>query len=178
MNFSAKILTLIGLLLLIFGGCLLYERYNPNRLTFNNFDAKVEYDKEIYPERLIIVSLDINLPVFPSKITSNRWEATTEGVSYLSTSPTPGTNGNSIFYGHNWSSLLGKLPKIKPGEPIQIVMNNGDRQTFIVKYTSIVSPSQSSILNPTEDYRITLYTCIGFLDSKRFVVTAIANSNS
>lgn len=84
----------------------------------------------------------------------------------------PGEPGNSILYGHNWTSLFGNLPKTKPGERVDIGFSDGSMQQFIVEYTSIVSPDEIEIIEQTEDTRITLYTCTGFLDSKRFVVVA------
>jgi LPXTG-site transpeptidase (sortase) family protein len=77
------------------------------------------------------------------------------------------------LYGHNWSALLGSLPKIKPGDKIKIILSNGQEKNFVVKYTSIVAPSDTKILSDSADSRITLYTCAGFLDSKRFVATAL-----
>lgn len=113
--------------------------------------------------------------MYPAQIENNKWEATTKGVSYLVTSPVPGNAGNSIIYGHNWGNLLGSLSKIKPGQKIEIVLDDNEKRTFIVEHTSIIGPDQTSVLEDTSDRRITLYTCTGFLDSKRFVVTAIAS---
>ena len=93
-------------------------------------------------------------------------------MSYLATSPLPGHKGNSILYGHNWKSLLLDLPKVKPGQSVFITNHNGTKQRFIVEYTAVVDPSQTYIIDATNDTRITLYTCTGFLDSKRFVVVA------
>ena len=51
-------------------------------------------------------------------------------------------------------------------------MSNGEERNFLVEYTSVVDPNQTYILSQTKDKGITLYTCTGFLDTKRFVVTA------
>lgn len=171
MNFS-KILVFLGIIFLLFGGYLLFERYNPRRLEFRNFETQTEFSSQVYPVRIVIPSLAIDLNVFPSKITNGKWEATTKGVSYLASSPIPGSLGNSILYGHNFSSLLGSLVKAKPEEEIEIFFNDKTKKTFIIKYTQVVSSNQTSVLAQTQDKRITLYTCTGFLDSKRFVVTA------
>ena len=42
----------------------------------------------------------------------------------------------------------------------------------MIEYTQVVTPDQTHILAPSDDRRVTLYTCTGFLDRKRFVVTA------
>ncbi|MBI2028304.1 MAG: sortase [Candidatus Levybacteria bacterium] len=118
----------------------------------------------------------MDLEIFPAKIVNNRWEITAQGVSYLSSSPLPGEKGNSVLYGHNWTNILGNLIKIKPGEEIVIVSNRNNKRTFVVEHISVVDPENTQILANTSDRRITLYTCSGFLDSKRFVVTALLKS--
>lgn len=172
MNFASKILIVSGFLIIFLGGYLFLGRYSPKKLEFKDFKISKTVSSKIIPVRVIIPTLQIDNGVYPAKIDNGRWEATTKGISYLSSSPVPGSKGNSILYGHNFSSLLGNLTKIKPGEEIEILMNTGEKKKFRVEFTSIVDPSQTHILSQTTDTRITLYTCTGFLDSKRFVVTA------
>ncbi len=173
MNLFSKLLAASGILLLIFGFYLVNLRFSPKKIAFS--DVKVEEKKQtnVAPARIIIPSLKIDSKIVPAIITNNKWEVTNEGVSYLSSSPIPGDQGNSILYGHNWSSILGNLTKIKPGEKLIIVMNDGDVREFVVNYTMIVSPTQTNILDQSKDNRLTIYTCAGFLDSKRFVATAL-----
>ena len=173
MKFFARFSLFIGVAFLIFGAYLIFERYNPQRLGFNNAPASSLVSSYAFPKEIIISDLNIKLLIYPAQIENNKWEATTKGASYLVSSPIPGDVGNSIIYGHNWFSLLGRLPKIKPGQKIEVVLDNDEKRTFIVENTSIVSPDQTSVLENTTDKRITLYTCTGFLDSKRFVATAV-----
>ncbi|MBI2621982.1 MAG: sortase [Candidatus Levybacteria bacterium] len=170
-----KALILLGFLFLFFGFYLVTQRYSPKTLEFKNLEVKNSIQADVRPVRIAIPSLGIEVPIYPSSINNGKWESTTKGVSYLSSSPVPGETGNSILYGHNFSTLLGSLPKIKPGEKIEITLSSGEKKVFTVRYTSIVDPTQTHILNQTEDSRITIYTCTGFLDSKRFVATALAN---
>lgn len=176
MNLASRLLIFTGVAFLIFGAYLIFERYNPQKLGFDNApSSSFTSSAGTFPREIIIASLSIRLPVYPAQIENNKWEATTKGVSYLVTSPVPGEVGNSILYGHNWNSLLGRLPSIKPGEEIKIVYDDKTIKTFVIQYTSIVDPSAAEILASSGDSRITLYTCSGFLDSKRFVVTAVAS---
>lgn len=151
----------------------MHMRYSPKKLEFNNLQATKISNSKTTPIRITIPILNIENSIYESSINNGQWESTTEGVSYLSSSPNPGDTGNSILYGHNWPSLLGNLHKIKPGDQIEILMSDGEKRIFVVKFTSIVNPEQTHILNQTKDKRITIYTCIGFLDSKRFVATAV-----
>lgn len=125
------------------------------------------------PVSIAIPSLRISLPVYPSTIENGKWQDTKDGVSFLTSSTAPGVGGNSIFYGHNWPSLLGNLTKIKPGDKIFVTLSEKGMQVYTVKYITVVTPDQTHILDTTSDSRLTLYTCTGFLDSKRFVVTAV-----
>jgi LPXTG-site transpeptidase (sortase) family protein len=183
MNLS-KLLTILGILIIIFSGYLYWQRTTPQRLSF----AIKELPKLTATEsaflstalnstpmlfEIMIPAIRLDLPIIPSKITNGNWEATTRGVSYLSSSPTPGTKGNSILYGHDWPNLLGNINKLKPGQLIRIKSTDGKIYDFIVNTTAIVSPNDISILGPSEDTRITLYTCMGFFDDRRFVVSAI-----
>ncbi len=167
-------LSLVCFLLTAF---LYYQRNNPRSLAFDinqsiNYSGKKS--KTPQPTVIIIEDLNIKLPIIPAKIISNSWETTDIGVSYLTISPKPGEMGNSILYGHNWTNLLGKLTLVKPGQKIIIVYPKNDIKKFQVEYTTTTSPKDISVLSQTKDKRITIYTCTGFLDSKRFVVVAKA----
>ncbi len=185
----AKILIIAGSICLIFSGYLLKERYNPVKLTIATYNADAA-NADVLPSSDIsdtvmmktpvsvqISSISIHLPLVPAKITVKGWETTTQGVSYLTSSPVPGYSGNSILYGHNWPSLLGKLPKVKPGDTVTVYYSDGTFSEFEVQKTGIVQPDQIGILDTTSDNRITIYTCTGFLDSKRFVAVATMKYN-
>ncbi len=173
MSLFSKISIFLGILLLFFGAYLILERYNPKRLEFGNITQTAVNTSDVYPRKITIPSLGIELGIYPARIKKNKWEATTNGVSYLSSTPIPGEMGNSILYGHNFPTLLGSLPKIKPGDEIVVSLSSGKEKAFVVKYTSVVTPRQTEILKNSGDSRITLYTCTGFLDRQRFVATAI-----
>lgn len=177
----STILIVIGISLFVFGGYLVWERNSPKSVSFTTpppvqKGSLVENVTELgQPKVLKIPSINKELQIYPSQIVNNHWQSTKLGVSYLSTSPIPGEVGNSILYGHNFPSLLKDLPKVKVGDEITIVYENGDERKFTVQFTQTVGPDQSSILDSSGDRRITLYTCTGFLDTKRFVVTALLN---
>jgi LPXTG-site transpeptidase (sortase) family protein len=168
----SKLLIVLGVVCVLVAAYLFYLRYSSHPLTFEKA-PKIEFsDKNNTPKTLEIPSINVNLPIFSSVIKGTAWQTTTIGVSYLSTTPIPGTKGNSVIYGHNWTSLLGSLPKVKPGQNIFITMQNGEKKSFKIVYTAVVSPNQTYIIDNTKDTRVTIYTCTGFLDSRRFVVVA------
>lgn len=128
--------------------------------------------KLVIPRRMFIPSLEKTLSVFPARISHNVWETTDKGVSYLITSASPGEKGNAIFYGHNFTNLLGDLKDITIGSMIMIEETDGSTKHFTVTDKKIVDPTDISIIKETNDSQLTLYTCTGFLDSKRLVVIA------
>ncbi len=175
MRLLGKVLIFVSFLLLSFGSFLSWERTNPNRIQFDTSKVPLKTSTKrdrLIPVRLTINSAKIDLPIYSAKIHHGQWEDTKDGVSYLDITPAPGEKGNSVLYGHNWPNLLGNLSNVKTGQEIQITLSDGSVRTFIVEFISVVNPDSTYILYPTSDNRITLYTCTGFLDSKRLVVTA------
>lgn len=174
-NKLAHLLISFGLICFIVTGLLLWQRNNPNRLAFEigNLHANASSNQTSNnPTELVIGNLNIDLPIVPAQINNGKWEATTKGVSYLKSSALPGETGNSIIYGHNWSNLLGRLVEAKPNQQIIVRYDNGLVRYFKIKSTQVVSPSNTSILAASDDQRLTVYTCTGLFDSKRFVVVA------
>lgn len=173
-SFWPNFFILTGLLGIVITSYLIFERQNPQRLKFDyvKADEIKKSSEKANPALLKIESAEIFLPIIPSEIKDNKWDATTKGISYLKTSALPGETGNSILYGHNWASLLGNLKKVKPGEKISVIYSDGSAREFLVEYLAEVKPDDRDILQNSSDSRITLYTCSGFLDSKRLVVVA------
>jgi len=159
----------------------LYLHETPSLISFNNYSyaaqPNIPYMNGMTPNRITIPALGINLPIFKATIVNNVWQTTDLGASYLTSSPLPGKKGNSIIYAHNWVSLFGPLQRAKVGQKVNIIYPNGKKKTFVMAYTAIVTPDQSSILAPSKDKRITLYTCTGLFDSHRFVVVAILKNS-
>ncbi len=177
LNFWANFLLALGTLGLLFSFYLIYQRYNPQNLSFNidqsDFSNIRNPQSEITePVAIRIDNVDISLPLIPSRIEKNKWEATARGVSFLESSVYPGEVGNSILYGHNWPNLLGNLTKVKPGDKIRIYYSNNSSRDFLIEYIAKVRPEDTSVLKNSQDRTITLYTCAGFLDSKRLIVVA------
>ncbi len=160
----------LGLFFLGFGAYLVIERNAPRDIVFASTQ---ESPTVISPSRITISSAGIDLPVYSASIVDRQWDISKEGVSYLSSTPLPGSLGNSVYYGHNWHNLLGDLKKVKPGDLIVVKNNNGDEFIYIVHFVSVVSSNETHIYQNTSDYRLTIYTCTGLLDSKRLVVTGI-----
>jgi LPXTG-site transpeptidase (sortase) family protein len=150
-----------------------WQRYfNPHRLDFTHQPAQITSKFTVLPIRLVIADLNIDLPVIPSQIINGAWMTTPAGVSYLTASARPGQPGNSIFYGHNWPVILGNLLQAKVGQDILVYNSDGSQKLFKIQLIKEVKPDDTSILLSTFKPVLTIYTCSGFLDSRRFVVVA------
>jgi len=172
-SFFTRLFIFLGICCFLILFYLLWERYYPKNLSFSSITVQSSSVSQKHkPILLSIPSIQIRLPVIPAKVRNGQWETTTEGISYVINSPEPGAEGNSIFYGHNFPNILGSLPKVKPGEKVSITFDDDSTKTFFIQYTSVVSPNQIDILKPSSDKRITIYTCTGWFDRKRFVVVA------
>jgi LPXTG-site transpeptidase (sortase) family protein len=126
----------------------------------------------VKPIKLYIPKLSKILAVSDGQVINNRWIISETGVSYLTSSVLPGKVGNSVFYGHNKAEILGGLPRLAAGDLIYVVLDNGEFAKYQVFETKEVSPNQVQILNDSDEARLTIYTCSGFLDQARFVVVA------
>lgn len=176
-----KLFIIVSVMCMFYGSFLLWRRSDSRYFKLvkaQNTLAQMHSYADAMPTKITIPSISVDLPIVPSKISKGVWEVSTIGVSYIAKSPIPGDIGNSILYAHNWPTLLGNLAKVRPGDKITISYQHGKPKIFTVQFINTVSPESSSVLFPTTDRRITLYTCTGFLDSKRLIVTAVLDSYS
>ncbi len=170
---------LFGRLLVILGGgfviasaLLYYLQTSSTSLPLSSYLQEKYYDSNgSSNDSLIVEKIGIDLVITPTSMADSNDESNFLGVSYLSSTPEPGDTGNSILYGHNWKSLLGRLSELTVDDTI-VVRWDSSLRTFRVKEKKIVAANDTSILENTENAQITLYTCTGFLDSKRLVIVA------
>lgn len=170
----------LSLLLIIFGaGFLIYPQVQKIELSiagsklasFQKESASVTI-QSAKPLKLYIPKIAKILYISDGYVIDNRWAISETGVSYLISSALPGQVGNSVIYGHNTNDILGYLPQVSAGDPVYIVLANGDYVKYEVAETKVIQPSQVEILKSSSDSRLTIYTCSGFLDTARFVVIA------
>lgn len=163
----------LSFLTLISALTLLYFHYGTSPLAFESAPKKtVELSANRLPVQLEIKRLGINLLVETQEVKASVWPESDKAVTFVKGTAIPGQDGNSIFYGHNWTSLLGRLPLAKIGDEVTVTLSNGVTKSFVITKTKIVSPNDTEVLDNTSFSRLTLYTCTGFLDSKRFVAFA------
>ena len=169
---AAFSLFLIGVFILSYLLYLLWQRNIPVNTDLKNFSSR-ESGELPSPIKIEIPSLEILLPITISSYTDGKWSDPGNTVAYWKDSPLPGSQGNSVFYGHNRPNVLGKIKKLSTGDKIMITFSDDSKKEFRIVQKQTVTADQTHVLGNSEDIRVTLYTCTGFLDSKRLVFTAI-----
>lgn len=96
------------------------------------------------------------------------------GPGHLAGTVLPGAAGNCVIAGHR-DTHFRVLKDIRVGDEI-VLATEGRRFVYRVKGTSVVSPRNTSALQPTADAELNLITCFPFYyvgsAPKRFVVRA------
>lgn len=96
-------------------------------------------------------------------------------VTHYSNSSAIGS-GNAVLYGHDdiEGSVFGRLKDLKVGDEVDVTLAGGSALAYHVTGRSIVAPTAVQILQPTNDVRLTLFTCWpNWVDTQRVVVTAM-----
>jgi LPXTG-site transpeptidase (sortase) family protein len=125
--------------------------------------------------RLIIKKIKVDAPIVESK--NGKW-ALMRGMWRLPQTSTPDKGSNTVISGHRW---LHKFPhpvtfwalnKVQAGDEI-IVIWNGKTIKYKVFETKIVNQYATSILKPTKEPILTLFTCDPiYVGTNRLVVLA------
>lgn len=126
------------------------------------------------PTRLIIPNLGIDVAVREAKIVKGYWEVFSDSAGFGEGSAYPQDSGNQVIFAHARPGLFLPLKEAKIGQKVYVFTKNS-WYTYSIKDIKEVLPSQVGVIAPTTSAVLTLYTCSGFADSKRLIVTAEKN---
>lgn len=164
-KFSSPNLYLISGILLL--SIFFIWRYHQVRiLSFNTKEiAKVNYSG-IKPIHIKAYPVGVDVDIKPAVIINGVWPVFPDRAGYTV------NDNNLIIYGHNKNDIFGSIRWIKLGAKIEIT--GSDNKTYFYEVIKIdtVNPDNLSYIQPTVTETLTLYTCTGFLDTKRFIVIA------
>jgi LPXTG-site transpeptidase (sortase) family protein len=118
-----------------------------------------------------------NAPIFDRGVdgSGNMLIAKGYSVTHFSYSSSIGS-GNAVLYGHDdiEGSVFGRLKDLKAGDEVDVALPGSSPVAYRVTARTIVAPTAVQILQPTNDVRLTLFTCWpNWVDSQRVVVTAV-----
>lgn len=123
------------------------------------------------PVQILIPSVNIDLPVTSSALRNGYWVTSETTASFGEGSSPPGEGSNTVIFAHAREGLFLPLREVKQGQSVYVFTTNRYFRYEIISIAE-VAPTETYTIKPTEDERLTLFTCSGFLDSKRLVVTA------
>ena len=119
-----------------------------------------------------------NAPIFDRGVDAKGNMLIAKGYSvthYAFSSPIG--SGNAVLYGHDdiEGSVFSSIKDLKPGDEVDVADANGSRTVYhVTGKPTIVPPTAVQILQPTNDVRLTLFTCWpNWVDTQRVVVTAM-----
>lgn len=116
--------------------------------------------------------LGIDIKISEASIKEGVWQVFPDAVSHLDNSARIGEGGNIIIYGHNKDDVLGPIRFAKVGEKIELFDASGNKYLYEVFKIDTVEPNDLTYILPTNKEILTIYTCTGFLDSKRYIAVA------
>ncbi len=124
-----------------------------------------------HPKKIVIPSLNIDLDVEKSEVVGGFWKVFIDKAGWGEGSGYPGQPGNQVIFAHAREGLFLPLRSIEVGTEVYILTDSG-WYNYRVSDIKEVNPDQTEVIEPTEDETLTLYTCSGYKDSKRLIVTA------
>ncbi len=127
------------------------------------------------PVRLVMPRLAIDLSVIEAPVANGFWELSETSASHGQGSANPGEKGNTVIFAHARPALFGPIRDAKKDDAIYVFTKERWFKYRIVE-TKLVNPDQLEVIAPTGDETLTLFTCSGFLDSKRYIAIAKRDS--
>jgi sortase A len=128
----------------------------------------------LLPNRLRIPVMFLDSPVQEVKLDFGQWQVSPMDIGHHEGSANPGQVGNVVLAGHRDinSALFRDLDRLKPGDDVYVSNTLGEYH-YVVRESMVVSPSDTEVMDPTTDHRLTLITCtpIG-IDTQRLIVIA------
>lgn len=122
-----------------------------------------------YPSAIVIPKVGLTLSIKEATVSGNTWQIFDEAASWLNTSGTF-DKGNIVLYGHNKADGMGKITQLGAGDEILLKNSNKEVTYTVEKVFETTSTDLAPIQNA--DNKLTIYTCSGWFDAKRFFVVA------
>lgn len=160
-------------LLLLGTGCLLFGRHGflrgkamvAEHLVARAFQSHLEDGQQHRPwewaDMAPIARLEVDrLELARYVLNSASGSSMAFGVGHIDGTAALNTPGNAVLAGHRdtWMEFLQRL---RPGDGMRVV-TAATTQDYVLVHTNVVHESDTTVLEPTADQRITLVTCYPF----------------
>ncbi len=136
-------------------------------LSFNTKEVAKISASIVKPIHIKAYPVGVDVDIQPAVIANGVWPVFSNMAGFVE------NDKNQIIYGHNKDNILGPIRYIKIGAIIEILSSDNKTYKYEVIKTDTVDPNNLEYVKSFDSEILTLYTCTGFLDSKRFVVVAV-----
>lgn len=129
--------------------------------------------------RIVIPKIGLDAAVVETPPTGGVWQVADWAVGHLTSTPNPGSAGNSALSAHDdiKGEIFKRLGELVPGDQVRVYTRHA-LFTYIVTGQQAVDPSDVAVLNPTKAATITLITCTPYwVDTQRLVVQGLLKSS-
>lgn len=131
-----------------------------------------DINQPFVPERIIIKSVDIDLPVVSVPLTNGSWQVNAGVANFAEgTSLVNKKEGNVGVFAHDREDGFSKIKKVLTASDI-IVLGKNTRAIYQVHSASVIAPTAVNVFYPTKEPVLTLITCDGVFSEKRYMVQA------
>lgn len=124
------------------------------------------------PLRIVVPKFNIDLSIVEAPVVNGVWETSETTASHGIGSADPGQIGNTVIFAHAREGLFLPLRDIAKDQLIY-VLTKDHWYRYRVTDSKLVTPDQVEVIGQSTDERLTLFTCSGFFDEKRLIVTAV-----
>lgn len=116
------------------------------------------------PVWMSIPRIGVDSSVMAVGVRNGEYQVPSFDVGFHEDSALPGQPGNSVFNGHletiNAGRVFARLRELQEGDAVYVYTRT-HRLDWVVREVRTVPNTDASFIRPTEDTRITLYTCAG-----------------
>lgn len=165
-------LLLLALLIIVLPQYLPKPKPNDKNPIVINSKLLLSKPSDNTPVKIVIPKSDIDIPIVEAKIVNGYWELSETTASYGLGSGYPETASNTVIFAHARKGLFYNLKNVKIGDAIYVFTKNKWYKYKVNKITAVY-PNETKVIQPTKKETLTLYTCTGFNDEKRLIITAI-----
>ena len=155
------------------------EKYKTVEFESDSIEESIQ-SKNIVLDSKLLEELNTTLTIDSALIHGRVFQGITSktmdlGFWHFPLSKYPGQKGNSVIIGHRFFYLppaentFFNLDRVQIGDTIVLNHNEGEWK-YIVTETRIVNDNDLSVLQDTEDYRLTLITCTPLWTSEKRLV--------
>ncbi len=171
-KFIGLIFLILALVILFLPQIFFPPRINNNNPIKINSSLFASQETQDNPVRILIPKVSIDLRVINAKIVNGYWELSDNTASYGLGSGHPGQKGNTVIFAHARQGLFYNLKDVQKNDIIYVFTKKNWFRYKVNKITAVY-PNQTQVIEPTKNRTLTLYTCTGFYDEKRLIVSAL-----